>query len=116
MPDFRAVMEWAMPIVALLAMGSLIYRIIALVPRGRLLRCPGTGTMAFVEIGRASPGDGSEAKVTVQGCDSWPEYYECTGRCLAGRKWSLWQKRGPVQIYEGGAKNRMAPISWQTWI
>jgi hypothetical protein len=78
-----AVVEWAVAIIGLLATGGLIYRVIELVPTGRLIRCPETGAITFVEIGRASPGDGSEPKVTVQSCDLWPEYYRCAGRCLA---------------------------------
>lgn len=116
MPDFSPVLEWATAIIALLLAGGLIYLVIGLVPRGRLLRCPGTGAMTFVEIGRASSGDGSEPKVTVQSCDLWPEHYECTGRCLVGQKWGPWQIWGPVQVYEAGAKNRIAPVSSQTWI
>jgi hypothetical protein len=116
MLDFRAVSEWAMALVALLATGGLIYWIIALVPRGRLLTCPGTGAMTFVEIGRASPGDGSAPKVTVQSCDMWPAYYQCTGRCLIGKKSGLWPKWGTVEIPEAGAKNRIPAVSRETWI
>jgi hypothetical protein len=76
------VMEWTVAITGLLATVGLIYRVIGLVPTGRLIRCPETGAITFVEFGRASPGDGSEAKVTVQSCELWPGYYQCAGRCL----------------------------------
>ena len=76
-------MEWAVVITGLLAAGSLIYWVVKLVPTGRLIRCPETGAITFVEFGRASPGDGSGPKVTVQSCDLWPGYYQCAGRCRA---------------------------------
>jgi hypothetical protein len=88
MPDFSvtewtSAMEWAVAIIAFLVLGGLIYWVIGLVPTGRLMRCPETGTVTFVEIGRASPGDGTEPRVTVQRCELWPEHNECGRGCLA---------------------------------
>jgi hypothetical protein len=110
MPDFSPVLEWAIVIIALLVVCGLIYWVIGLVPTGRLVRCPETGTITFVEIGRASPGDGSEPKVTVQGCDLWPEHNECDRGCLVR------QKSGQVHISEAGAQNRTSALSSDTWI
>lgn len=111
-----AVVEWAVAITGLLAAGGLVYWVIELVPTGRLIRCPDTGAITFVEIGRASPGDGSEPKVTVQSCELWPAYYRCAGRCLAGQKWALWQKWAEVQIPGAGAKYGTSLVSSQTLI
>ena len=111
-----AVVEWTVAVTGLLATGSLIYWVIKLVPTGRLIRCPETGTFTFVEIGHASRGDGSEPKVTVQSCDLWPGSYRCSGRCLAGKKWALWQKRGEIQIPGAGAKYETSRVSLQTLI
>ena len=110
MPVFSPVLEWAMAIIALVAMGGLIYRVIGLVPTGRLVRCPKTGTVTFVEIGRASRGNGTKPKVTVQQCDLWPERNECDRGCLAGQKW------GRVHISEGGAENRTSHVSLEACI
>lgn len=111
-----AVMEWAVVIIGLLATGGLVYWVIELVPNGRLIRCPETGAITFVEVGRASPGDGSEAKVTVQSCELWPGYYQCAGRCRAGQKWALWPKWGEVQIPGVGAKYGTSLVSSETLI
>jgi hypothetical protein len=111
-----AVLEWTVAITGLLATGSLVYWVIQLVPTGRLIRCPETGVTAFVEMGRASPGDGSEPKVTVRSCDLWPKYYECAGRCRAGRKCALWTKWGEIQIPGAGAKYGTPLVSPATWI
>lgn len=119
MATFSPVWVWAMTIIASVATAGLIYRVMGLVPRGRLMRCPGTDAMTFVEMGRASRGDGSEPTVTVQGCDFWPAYYECTGRCLARLKrdvWRKWRKWGQLPISEAEAKDTTLRLSLQTWI
>ena len=116
MLDFSPVTEWAMAAIALLAMGSLIYWIIGLVPPGRLVRCPGTGTITFVEIGLASPGDGTEPKVTVQRCDLWPVQYECDRGCLVRETRTLRRKWGQAYVSEAGVKDRISHVSSETWI
>ena len=83
MPDSPAVLDWAMAIIVLLMTGGLIYWVTRLLPRRRLMRCPETETITFVEVGRASPEDSTEPKITVQGCDLWPEHSECGRGCLA---------------------------------
>lgn len=83
MPDFPALLEWAMAIIALLATGGLIYWVTRLVPRGRLMRCPETERITFVEVERASPEDSTKPRITVRGCDLWPEHSECGRGCLA---------------------------------
>lgn len=110
MPSLPVVMEWAMAVVAFSVTAGLIYWVFRLVPPGRLMRCPETGTITFVEIGHASQGDGTEPKVTVQRCDLWPERKECDRGCLASQKWDR------VHISEVGAKNRTSPVSMETYI
>lgn len=116
MLDFRDMVEWAMALVALVATGALLYRGIGLVPRGRLLRCPDTGRKVFVEMGLASPGDGSKPKLTVQSCELWPRQYECAGRCRAGQKWAAWPKWGQCPISEAGAKDKTSVIPLEACI
>ena len=116
MLDFRALLEWAMALVAVLAVGGLVYRVIALVPKGRFLRCPETGMMSFVEMGLASPGDGSKPKLAVQGCDLWPQHYQCVGRCRVGQKPGTWAKWGLVQVPEAGARYGISPVALEACI
>lgn len=111
-----ALLEWAVAITGLLATGGLVYWVIKLVPTGHLIKCPETGAITFVEIGRASPGDGSKPKVTVQSCDLWPGYFQCVGRCRAGQKWALWRKWGEVQISGVGARYGTSLVSSETLI
>ena len=110
MLNFRAGLEWAMALGALLAIGGLVYWVIALVPRGRILKCPVTGRWTFVELGLASPGDGSRRKLTVQSCELWPQQYACAGRCRTGQKWGRWLKWGQVRISEAGARRSTSQI------
>lgn len=116
MPTFSPLLEWAVGITTLLVMGALIRWIVELVPRGRLIRCPQTGTMAFVEIGRASRADGREPKVIVEACDLWPEQYRCKGRCLVGRKWRPWHKWDEIEICDPGDRHRATSLSLETCI
>lgn len=99
MSSLSPVLEWAMAIVVLLLMTGLIYRIVGLVPPGRLVRCPETGKMTFVERVRASHGDGTE-KAMVQKCGLWPEHDKCRQRCIVSQRWARFQ------ISEAGAKYR----------
>ena len=116
MLDSRDMVEWAMALVALLAIGGLVYRVIALVPRGRLLRCPDTGRKVFVQMGFASRGDGSKPILTVQSCELWPRQYECVGRCRRGEKWAPWPKWGQCPISEAGARDRTSVIPLEACI
>jgi len=116
MPNFSPLMEWAMATTALLAMGGLIYWVIALVPAGRLVRCPETRTMTFVELGLASPGDGTEPKITVQRCDLLPVQYQCDRGCLVREARTLRRKWGQAYVSEAGVKDRISRVSSETWI
>ena len=113
---FRALLEWAMALAAVLAVGGLVYRVVALVPKARFLRCPDTGAMSFVEMGLASPGDGSKPKLTVQGCDLWPQRYECVGRCRVGQKLGRWAKWGQLQAPEAGPRYGISRVSLEACI
>ena len=47
----------------------------------RLMRCPETGAIAFVDTG-AARGEGAAREVTVRRCDLWPEREDCARGCL----------------------------------
>jgi hypothetical protein len=47
----------------------------------RLMRCPETGSVAFVQTARAAPG-ADAPEVTVSWCDLWPARKECARGCL----------------------------------
>ena len=47
----------------------------------RLMRCPETGAIAFVDTG-AARGEGAVREVTVHWCDLWPERKDCARGCL----------------------------------
>jgi hypothetical protein len=82
MVDFTNI-EWTMAIIALLAAGGLVVWFTRLIPKGRLMRCPETGSIAFVEVNPASPVDEEWHKLTVCKCELWPETKNCGRGCLA---------------------------------
>ncbi|MDH3287555.1 MAG: hypothetical protein OEP48_07515 [Betaproteobacteria bacterium] len=59
------------------------YWLIEPVVRKRLLRCPETGCVAFVEAGRVFRGDGTTPELTVRSCELWPDSKDCARGCLA---------------------------------
>ena len=48
----------------------------------RLMRCPETGAITFVET-RTARGEEATRKVTVHGCGLWPKRKNCARTCLA---------------------------------
>jgi hypothetical protein len=74
---------WIIAVVGLLVFGGLLYWVVDLVTRDRLMRCPETGSVVFVGVVPASPGDKSGAEVTVRRCDLWPARKACARGCLA---------------------------------
>lgn len=49
----------------------------------RLMRCPETGGVTFVDATIAASGVGAAREVTVRWCDLWPERKNCARTCLA---------------------------------
>jgi len=84
MADFAAV--GAVVIAALLVFGGILYWLIVLFPRDRLMRCPETGSITFVGAELASRGNRKEPEVMVRQCKLWPERKDCAQGCRA-RYW-----------------------------
>jgi hypothetical protein len=49
----------------------------------RLMRCPETGAVAFVDTTAAARGEETAGQVTVRWCELWPERENCARGCLA---------------------------------
>lgn len=64
---------------------------IILTSRGRLMRCPETGGVAFVDVA-----DGPHAAIGVRRCDLWPGKQGCARGCLA--RYSETPPRHPVRL------------------
>lgn len=83
MMDFTA-LAWIVAIVALaLCVVGFLYWLIEPVLRKRLLRCPNTGCVAFVEAERVFRALGTMPELTVRSCELWPERKDCARGCLA---------------------------------
>jgi len=82
MMDFGT-MDWIVAVVGLLMFGGLMYWLIQLVSRDPLMRCPETGSVVFVGVEPAPPGDRTGAEVAVRRCDLWPKRKDCARGCLA---------------------------------
>ena len=77
-------LAWIVIIVAVaLCVVGLVYWLIEPVLGKRLLRCPETGCVAFVEARRVLRAGGKTPELTVRACDLWPERKDCARRCLA---------------------------------
>lgn len=84
MVDFAAV-YWAVAIIVLVAVGVLLYRLIAPNLQRRLMRCPEKGTITFVDVDVVPSvlGDAKPSGLMVHKCDLWTEQQkECGSGCL----------------------------------
>jgi hypothetical protein len=52
------------------------------VRRLRLMRCPETGTIAFVSAASMSRGEGKAPAIAVRSCELWPRRQHCARGCL----------------------------------
>ncbi len=73
---------WMVAVVGLLAFGGLLYWLIDLVSRDRMMRCPETGSITFVRVASAGDGDENARRATVTRCDLWPGKKGCAQGCL----------------------------------
>lgn len=71
--------------IALLALAAVVFlnSILEIGPRKRLMRCPETGAVAFVDANAVSSGAGKAPAVVVHSCEFWPERKDCAQGCLA---------------------------------
>lgn len=81
--DFTA-LAWIVTIAALaLWLVGFLYGLIGPVLRKRLLRCPKTGCVVFVEAERVFRDNGTTPELTVRSCGLWPDRKDCARGCLA---------------------------------
>lgn len=74
-------MGWMVAIAGAVAFGGLLYCLLDVVARDRLMRCPDTGSITFVRVGSTDRGEGEVPK--VMGCELWPDRTGCAQGCLA---------------------------------
>lgn len=75
-------MDAAIIIVVLVLAGVLMYRLIAHISQRRLMRCPKTGAITFVDAAQTSPGDVNGPGLVVRNCDLWADQKNCDRGCL----------------------------------
>ena len=74
---------WIIVLVGIVAMGGFLWWLLAMVSRGRMMRCPETGAISIVQV---APTAGSAEKapgLTVTQCDLWPQTKDCAQGCLS---------------------------------
>jgi hypothetical protein len=74
---------WVAAAVIVVAFGALVYGLVEVFSRGRLMRCPETDSITFVRVASAAPGEGKAPGLRVEHCDFWPEKRNCSQGCLA---------------------------------
>jgi len=72
----------AIAILALIAVAFARY-LVEGASRNRLMRCPDTGAVAFVDAQRISRHGGEAPEIVVRSCEFWPERKDCAQGCLA---------------------------------
>ena len=73
--------EWIA--VALAVVAFAVVALMWLASRGRLMRCPETGSVAFVDVDPLQTANGETVRVGVRQCDLWPQKQGCAQECLA---------------------------------
>ena len=69
-------------LVALVAVALFVALTLWPVRRMRLMRCPETGTIAFVEVASVPGAAGKAGSLTVRSCELWPRQGHCASGCL----------------------------------
>ena len=81
MVDF-VMADWVVVLLVLGAAGVVVHLLIAPFRQRRLMRCPKTGAVTFVDVAPAAPGNPNAPAVTVRNCDLWPGQKGCDQGCL----------------------------------
>jgi len=76
------ILDSAVVIIVLVAVGVLMYLLIKFVSQDRLMRCPETGAITFVDVAQTSPGDVNGSGLVVRNCDLWTDQKNCDRGCL----------------------------------
>jgi hypothetical protein len=74
---------WALGLAAIGAVVLVVLWSLWPVPRARLMRCPGSGAIAFVRIEEVRLPGKTEPEPRVTYCDHWPLRKPCNRGCLA---------------------------------
>jgi hypothetical protein len=74
--------EWIAMTLAIVAFAVVAFWLVWLATRGRLMRCPVTGGVAFVDVNHVNGANGEAAQVGVRQCDLWPNRQDCAQGCL----------------------------------
>ena len=75
-------MEWIAMALAIVAFAVAAFWLVRLAAKGRLMRCPVTGGVAFVDVNPARGANGEAVQVGVRQCDLWPKRQDCAQGCL----------------------------------
>ena len=75
-------MEWIAMALAIVVFVAVAFWLIWLASRGRLMRCPVTGGVAFVDVNPLQTANGESLRVGVRQCDLWPNRQGCAQGCL----------------------------------
>ena len=74
--------EWIAMALAIAAFAVVAFWLLWVASRGRLMRCPETGGVAFVDVDRLQAASEGQAPVGVRQCDLWPKRRGCAQGCL----------------------------------
>ena len=75
-------MQW-LAALALLSVPLAGLALVWFASRGRLVRCPETGGIGFVDVALPAAGRRQEARPEIRRCDLWPQRKGCAQGCLA---------------------------------
>jgi hypothetical protein len=73
---------WIVVMMSVMAFVGVVYWLKDMVSRGRMMRCPETGSVTFVRVAPAAGRVGNASAVTVRQCDLWPKRKDCAQECL----------------------------------
>lgn len=76
-------MDWVLPLLALVIVGTVLYQLMTLAPDERVVRCPEQNTITYIELDPAPPGKATRSGVVVRHCGLWGEHKDCGQGCLA---------------------------------
>ena len=73
---------WIVTIASLAVFALVMWWLVRVLTRARLMRCPETGAVTFVRVTPVAGSEGKAAGVAVKQCDLWPDRKDCAQGCL----------------------------------
>ena len=73
---------WLAAIAVVVLFGALLWWVVRVLARPRMMRCPETGSITFVQTAPSPGAEASGPGVTVTQCDLWPQRKGCAQGCL----------------------------------